>query len=348
MRQASGSKGIGDGGVGEPAQQQTNNNNSSKLFGDGGVENGNNSKKIGDSRVENNNSSNKIEDWGSVDVNLDSIVLSVEPSSLPLLLPQMVLLGNTTFRERGDKQIKEMANLSQFPSCFFSRTKVGLVRAGLKQAGVVFEGSNSTMKITESSGVYVPIKTLVGILERAGVGMVRVQAHGLKNPWMLWDLRGVKLVRDKGNRLDVGVFVETGDIRGVWGNHPFKKYQLFASNFEMSTISGNWDGDRFKVYSTLVHHLKARCPRFSSKPWLVQKNRQLRASLRAIDSFLGKFVEEPGKLGVRFELTILDPSMAEISEYVDRLLTFKRKISEGLRFKGVAVEDYVWRARVVI
>jgi hypothetical protein len=70
-------------------------------------------------------------------------------------------------------------------------------------------------------------------------------------------------------------------------------------NENSGTLSGRYNGNRFKVYSTLIHHLKRRIRKITL-PRYIKKNISIRRSIFNMKNFIEKKVILPQTLGIRY------------------------------------------------
>ena len=140
------------------------------------------------------------------------------------------------------------------------------------------------------------------------------------------------------DHIDIGFFVPTGDITVIQSTR-FKVYPMFGE--KTGTISGEFRGCKFKVYSTLVHHLKSRMKKYTPYPFMLNNIVMLRRYCSFISQFANNFQQNHQNLGLRFQLTIKKPVSSAVSDYIHQLKKLKNFVQNEATFWSISVEDYV-------
>ena len=163
-----------------------------------------------------------------------------------------------------------------------------------------------------------------------------MQAHGLKNHSLPYQLQALEFVGED-NRVDIGITKSTSTIT-LLCRGGYRTYPLFNTTF--GTLRGIFEGLNFKVYSTLVHHLKKCCGHFLRLPSTAKSNKNIRDSAKNIEEFLEDFKSAPYPLGLRYEVSFVGDNCWQLKECQETLARLEEHLTP-CQIKEVTVEEYV-------
>lgn len=189
-----------------------------------------------------------------------------------------------------------MTMLTNYPPVYMhTKGWMPLIKS-LQSKGCIFEPSTVPAKLIKNKNVSVETMVLIQCLKEIGIQTVRVQFHGLKAIGRIGLCNRMRF-KDGMNRVDYGRTIETGDIRLFKKQPNTQLYPMFLTS--TGTLKGTLHDMPFKVYSTLIHHLKHRSRKIHIDPRALTTNSQIRTSLESAREFLSNFESNHLNLGFR-------------------------------------------------